>query len=137
MSMDFKILAKRYWKSTVCVIIIAYLLFTPAKDLPKISFLNFKNSDKLIHIFLFLTLEYFLLLERKDAFDKLKYKRIIIVSCFAIFYGGLSEIIQLIFIKSRTGSWLDFLADCIGVVAAYSVFSVNNHITNRSSYPNS
>lgn len=133
--MQISIFLKRYWKSSVCIIIIGYLLFTPAKDLPKISFLNFKNSDKLIHIFLFLTLEYFLLIERKDVFDKLKIKTIILISGFAILYGGFSEIIQLLFIKSRSGSWLDFLADCIGVIVAYSVFSIYSRIINRSSYP--
>jgi VanZ family protein len=133
--MQLTLLAKRYWKSSVCVIIIGYLLFTPAKDLPKISFLNFKNSDKLIHIFLFMTLEYFLLIERKDAFDKLKYRTILKISCFAIFYGGFSEIIQLLLIKSRTGSWFDFLADCIGVIVAYCVFSVYTRVINRSSSP--
>jgi hypothetical protein len=134
--MHLKLFLSRYWKSTIWIIIMAYLLFSPSKDLPRMSFLNFKNSDKLIHLFLFMSLEYFLLLERQDAFGKLGLKSIIIVSLLVIVYGGFSEIIQLLLVKSRTGSWLDFLADFVGVVFAYSIFHLHSRITNRSTHLN-
>jgi hypothetical protein len=128
---------KRHWKTAIWTVIMAILLFTPAKNLPEITFLNFRHSDKLVHFFLFLFLEYFLLLERKETFDKLKPKTILLLSFVAIIYGGSSEIIQLLLIKGRSGSWFDFSADCFGIASAYSIYYLHFRLTNRSSSPNS
>ena len=41
----------------------------------------------------------------------------------AVFYGGLTEVIQE-FIPYREGNWLDFLADVIGCVLGICIFKL-------------
>ncbi len=113
---------KRYWKTTIWCLIMAYALFTPASKLPRFVFLKFPQSDKLIHISLFMLLEFLLLFETKLSVAELKSKRILLISTSAIIYGGLSEIIQLLFINGRSGSWFDFLADCVGIGLALLIY---------------
>jgi hypothetical protein len=123
---------RRHWKTTIWTIIIAILLFTPSKNLPNFSFLNFKYADKLVHAFLFLCLEYLLLLEYNVSIHHLKVKKIFLLSVVALIYGGSSEIIQLFFINGRSGSLFDFFADCIGILAAFSIYFLYNRFRNAS-----
>lgn len=45
-------------------------------------------------------------------------------------YGGLIELVQPYF-PPRQGEWLDWLADCIGVVAGMALFSLFLFCSNR------
>jgi len=49
-------------------------------------------------------------------------KAIILALVISIAYGGLTELIQEYLIKSRTGDWIDFLADTIGTGLGVLVF---------------
>ena len=47
----------------------------------------------------------------------------ILSAAIAVLYGGLMELMQYLFCPLRQGEWLDWLADCIGVVLALLLFA--------------
>ena len=48
-------------------------------------------------------------------------KYYLIVIALPVLYGGALELIQQYFFPPRTGDWLDFLADAVGVLLGYSI----------------
>jgi VanZ family protein len=106
---------RKFWKTILCALVISYALFTPASDLPRFVILRFPHADKLIHCILFLSLEFIILLDIIKLYEKPQPKTIGFLTFLVLLYGGVAEIIQHYFIKGRSGSWFDFMADGIGV----------------------
>lgn len=102
-----------YWKSLFITSIIIYgcLLRKPVYTLPPIE-----NGDKWIHGLAFMVLTIILFLDGSKM--KLESpKKWAITICFPIILGGVIEFLQEKFFFPRTGEWIDWLADCIGMFA--------------------
>lgn len=101
-----------YWKSILVIGAIAYvsLLREPNVILPSIP-----RIDKWIHMLMYLLLVWILLWDSKNENLNAWILRTIIV-IFSIIFGGFIEILQERYCYPRTGDWLDWLADCIGVL---------------------
>jgi len=90
------------------------------------KFTFFENEDKLIHFLMYFgvtvtfLLEYFI---RKPE-RNMKYY---LLSLYPIGLGGLIEIVQSVFTTTRSGDWIDFFADVLGVVFAYLTFHYLRH----------
>lgn len=105
-----KVLA--YWKTIIVAAVIAYgcLLRKPPFTLPP-----FEGGDKWVHWLAFMTLTIILLWDNHKA--KLSATKTWTTSALIpILYGGLIEILQQQFFYPRTAEWLDWLADCTGVL---------------------
>lgn len=55
----------------------------------------------------------------------------IITPLFTIAYGGLMELMQHYFFPPRTGEWLDWLADSVGVAAVLVMCAIAEYIRGK------
>ena len=105
-----------YWKSIVVLSAIAYisLLREPSISLPYVI-----GMDKWIHAIMYLVLTLTLLWDSQRR-SKLWW----IAGVFSAIFGGFIEVLQEQFFYPRTGDWMDWLADCIGVIVAIIVWLI-------------
>lgn len=105
-----------YWKSIVVLSAIAYvsLLREPNISLPYVI-----GMDKWIHAIMYLVLTLTLLWDSQQR-PKLWW----IVGVFSAIFGGFIEVLQEQFFYPRTGDWMDWLADCTGVIVAIIVWLI-------------
>ena len=104
---------KQYWKPiTIALSIsISILSLYPLTELPE-----FQGNDKTYHL-----LAYFFL-----AFPSgIKMpRRFVFFILVLITFGGVIEMIQPF--MNRSGEWLDFLANCVGIILGFSVGAILN-----------
>jgi VanZ family protein len=131
------LILKQYWRTEIWSLFIAFLLFTPGNSLPKIGFIHFEHTDKIIHFFLFFVLEFFLLYDKKKYLPHNRFTNIFFMVILAAAYGGFTEIIQSTIIIERKGSLVDFIFDCCGIGSAYIAYYFYERVINRSCLPNS
>lgn len=105
-----------YWKSILVLSAIAYLslLREPTISLPYVI-----GIDKWIHAIMYLVLTLTLLWDSQQR-PKLWW----IAAVFSAIFGGFIEVLQEQFFYPRTGDWMDWLADCIGVIVAIIVWLI-------------
>ena len=105
-----------YWKSILVLSAIAYLslLREPSISLPYVI-----GMDKCIHAIMYLVLTLTLLWDSQQR-PKLWW----IAGVFSAIFGGFIEVLQEQFFYPRTGDWMDWLADCIGVIVAIIVWLI-------------
>lgn len=109
-----------YWKSWIVVSAIAYgcLLREPLYLLPPIE-----HEDKWIHWLAFMTLTIVLLWDSHKMGLK-TWNMWVVASVIPVIYGGFIEILQEKFLYPRTGDWIDWLADCIGVIMGIGLWLI-------------
>jgi VanZ family protein len=103
----------------LCTLTIAVLSLI---KMPSTSGLGIPSSDKLFHgiAYFFLALSWLYALLGKTLFDsKVKYA---ILGCFI--YGIIIELLQTAITSYRTASYLDILANSIGIALAVFLFHV-------------
>lgn len=105
-----------YWKSIVVLSAIGYisLLREPSIALPSVP-----GIDKWIHGVMYLILTLTLLWDSQQR-PNLWW----IAGVFSAIFGGFIEVLQEQFFYPRTGDWMDWLADCIGVIIAIVVWLI-------------
>lgn len=113
MAVFFKFLAKHWISIPICLVIL-YLCFMNTQSLPEV---HVSNIDKFVHAIMFLGLSGVIYFENSFYLKKkISLRTIIIYSfLFPTVYGGLIEIGQEYFSSFRTGDWIDFLFDIIGI----------------------
>ena len=101
-----------YWKSIVVGIGILYvsLVRDPGISLPSIT-----GVDKWVHCLMYAILGIAI------CWDSIGLKMRggllwLIALVVPMVYGGIIEIVQELWFAPRSGEWMDWLADCIGVV---------------------
>jgi len=101
----------------VILILSAY----PGNQLPPEPFWQF---DKLVHSLIYFILVILLFYGFKSSplpkNKKLKFNLLLVL--FAIFYGGLMEILQHYIFINRSGNFLDFFANDFGVFLGWLVY---------------
>jgi VanZ family protein len=104
-------LIRGYWKSIVVYIGILYvsLVRDPGINLP-----TFIGADKWVHALMYA------LLGGVCCWDSIRLKMSgwplwLIAVLIPMLYGGIIEIMQEQWFAPRSGEWLDWMADCIGV----------------------
>lgn len=119
--------ALTYWKSTIVAAIIAYgcLLRKPLFTVPPID-----GGDKWVHWLVFMILTLTLLWDSHKA-GLQSWKQWVIAIALPIIYGGLIEILQQQFFYPRTGEWLDWLADGVGVLIGSTIWLIAQKIHER------
>ncbi len=113
---------KNYWKSFVWSLLICLLLFIPGNKFPKQEIFHIPELDKVVHLILFLILEWLLLLDVSvnKIVDNLAY--IIKINSLTIIFALLTELIQRYLILERSGNINDFCFDIIGLVIGIMTF---------------
>ena len=113
-----------YWKPLIIAIIILYGSVTSSDDFNKITFLNIKHIDKLIHFSLYFILSISLLasLHRNTIIKTLNQKVITLI--IVISYGLLMEVFQYYFTDDRSAEILDIFANTFGCIIGISTFPI-------------
>ena len=104
-------------------ILIFVIISMPASSIPDSSFLDIPHFDKLVHFSMFLGFTFLLCagfyLKDKKGITSIHF---LFVALIGLLYGGITELFQEFFFDSRHGSFVDFIANTIGVVAGITVF---------------
>lgn len=103
------------WKFVAIIyfLFIAILHLIPGNSIPKISFSDFFQLDKLIHLILFAGS--FLVLIKAFQQYSFKNKRLyFMLTCFS--YAVSLEFFQSLYATNRSGDILDVLADGLGIL---------------------
>lgn len=110
--------ALTYWRSLLVICIIAYgcLLRKPPYMLPPIE-----NGDKWAHWLVFMVLTLVLLWDSKKA-GLQSWRMWVLAMVFPIVYGGFIEILQELYFYPRTGDWVDWLYDTIGMLIGVTIW---------------
>lgn len=104
---------RKYPLSLIIVAVIFYLsFFTP----PKTDLEEIPNIDKLVHICMYGGLCFILWIEYLRIHREINWGHIIVGGIVApIAMSGCIELLQANCTENRSGDWLDFLANSIGV----------------------
>ena len=115
----------RYNKVTIIfsVIIISLTAF-PGNKMPSLDIMGLLSFDKLAHMFCFGALCVFAAggLVKYLHFSFLRKHALTWSVLYCVFLGGATEVSQAFLAIHRTGDWIDFLADCLGIVLGVLVF---------------
>jgi VanZ family protein len=113
----------KYPFSSLCVLIICTLCFIP---IPETPLDNISMIDKWTHIVMYGGTCGVIWLEYIIKHKKINWKKIIILTLLApALMGGLIEILQKYCTGGmRSGEWLDFAADTIGIGLAFIIGSL-------------
>lgn len=108
---------KTYPLTLLTVAVICYLsFFTP----PQTELDNISNIDKLVHTCMYGGLSIIIWWEYLRKHDTFCWKRFIPISVvFPIMMSGIIELLQAYCTTNRSGEWLDFAANSLGVVLAF------------------
>jgi len=116
---------KKYWLSTLFLLIIFILCFINTTSLPAPPTLNF---DKIVHVILFLGLSGVIFFDNTGylRFPISKVRIFLGSFFFPVAIGGLIEILQAYLTITRSGDWFDFLFDGIGAFFGWGIILLIN-----------
>ena len=117
---------KKYWLSTLVVVIIFILCFMNTTSLPAPPVHDF---DKFVHTLMFLGLSGVVFFENTSYLRYPITTRRIFWSAFVfpIALGGLIEIMQAYLTTTRSGDWFDFLFDVFAGIIGMGIALAINH----------
>ncbi|WHT40877.1 VanZ family protein [Myroides sp. mNGS23_01] len=95
---------------------IIYACLAEASSIPKTSFFNIPNKDKVAHFTFYFVFSviWFLYSNKKNNSKKAKIRTGIVIFTIATFLGGGVELGQYFFTNSRSAEWADFFANSLG-----------------------
>ena len=115
------IVLKKYWLSILVTVVIFVLCFINPAEIPVKSPMT--NFDKVVHILMLGGLAGTIFFDNSFYFRRRVSNKSIFWGSFVfpIVLGGLIEIGQEYLTATRTGDWMDFWFDVIGVSCAYLI----------------
>ena len=82
--------------------------------------------DKVAHLLMYATFTFLCLWGYRKQFISngiaYQHKALLLATAISIAYGGVTEMIQEYLVPSRTGDWVDFLADIAGTLVGATIF---------------
>ena len=120
-------LIRGYWKTVVIGIGILYVSLV--RD-PGISLPTFVGADKWVHGLMYA------ILGGIACWDSIGMKMSgwrlgLIAIVLPIVYGGVIEVIQEQWFAPRSGEWMDWGADCIGVIMGATAIMISKRLYNK------
>ena len=117
-------LTRNSYPGILCGIIILVLTGLPGSVFPRVK--PVVGLDKVVHLCMYAGFAFLCLWGYRKQFisNGITYKRkaILLAIIISIAYGGLTELMQEYLVPSRTGDWVDFLADSIGTLLGVTIF---------------
>lgn len=122
-------LTRHIYPGLLCGVIIMVLCGLPGSYFPKVkTFWEWLGPDKLVHTLMFAVFAFSIAFGyRKEYCERDKNYRIklqLITLLISVFYGALTEILQVHLFRGRYGSAYDFIADVIGCVLGIFIFKI-------------
>ena len=127
---------KYNWPGILWIIIIMVLIGTPGNYIPKvITFWNWLSPDKIIHLLIFGILTFLLIrgFQKQFSFQKLRLYSKQSALIFGIFFGLLTEVLQIFVFTGRYGSMYDFSANTLGCLLGLLFYNLINRKLQRKS----
>ena len=122
--MGLEKITKNSYPGILCGIIILILTGFPGSLFPHPK--PIIGLDKVVHFLMYACFAFACLWGYREpfVFKDVAYKKkaMLITLAIGIAYGGLTELMQNYLVPQRTGDWLDFLADSLGVLVGILVF---------------
>lgn len=110
-------MSKLILRYTVSWLLIAAILLASFIHVPETPMDDVPLMDKWIHIVMYFTLASSLWIEYLRSHSRIHYFKLCIGAIvLPILMSGLIELLQAYCTETRSGDWLDFLANTIGVV---------------------
>lgn len=108
----------------VWTIIIIFIIAIPGSSIPDSSLFQIPHFDKIIHTGIFFILGFLSVYGFTKQGDSTILKNYAYTSAvvFCVIYGGLTEVIQHLFITERSGEITDTLANTTGSAAGILLF---------------
>ncbi|MGB4414614.1 MAG: VanZ family protein [Paludibacter sp.] len=109
---------RNYWKSTLTLLAILYLSFTPTSEFNKLPPIKIEYLDKIVHVVLYSFFTFILVTDFSKNTRVIKNRRnYFIFSCivFPLLFGAFVEIAQELWFYPRSAEWIDWFADILGV----------------------
>jgi VanZ family protein len=120
-------LIRAYWKSVIICIGILYvsLVRDPGIHLP-----TFVGADKWVHLLMYA------LLGAVATYDSIRiqlsgWRLWLVATLLPILFGGIIELVQEQWFAPRSGEWIDWLADCIGVIIGTIAILIINRLYHK------
>lgn len=109
---------KYYWAALIWAAFILFLCGVPGNQIPPIDFWDINIEDKLAHIGIFAILGALLVYGKvkRNGFESLSFKTIVIFSITCLAYGFVTEALQHFVFIDRFASLADFIADGAGSI---------------------
>jgi len=119
-----------YWKPIIVALIILFGSVTSGENLNKVSIIQIKNIDKIIHFVFYFSLTLSLLGSLfKNSLLSTK-KQILLAVIISFCYGLLMEFFQYYFTETRMAELLDIISNTLGCLLGllFFVFIKNTRI---------
>lgn len=98
----------------IIAILIACLIRVPETSMDEVPFI-----DKWVHIVMYFVLSSSLWIEYLRSHTHISYKKLCIgTMVFPVLLSGLIELLQAYCTETRSGDWIDFLANSLGIALA-------------------
>ncbi len=115
---------QKYWRSlvvTAALLVLSFGQFAPIEGIPE-----FRFTDKLIHVFLYLIYALVLINDYRNDTQLHHRKSSFVVICVGIplLVGGLTEMLQSWLFAPREGDVLDFVSNVVGVMLAWGAHAL-------------
>ena len=122
-------LTRNSYPGILCGIVILILTGLPGSLFPRVK--PVIGLDKVAHILMYATFAFLCLWGYRKQFvtNGIEYRKraMWLAVVISIAYGGLTELMQEFFVPTRTGDWIDFLADILGTGLGALVFYLFFH----------
>ena len=122
--MGLEKLSRNSYPGILCGIIILVLTGLPGSCFPRVK--PIVGLDKVVHLCMYAGFAFLCLWGYRKQFvsNGVEYqkKAVHLALIISIAYGGLTELMQEYLVPSRTGDWIDFLADGIGTLLGVTLF---------------
>lgn len=115
---------RKYWKSILWMGLILFACSIPSSEVSKMPFIKIPHFDKLVHFAFFFVLTVLLISETiKTRDENRRINTFYLSGVVAFSYGLIVELLQHLVFTSRSGSFLDILANLFGILAAVLVYN--------------
>lgn len=105
-------------------VLILVLIGLSGKDVPDMSLWSLLTPDKIFHSVIFGIFVLFLIIgfTKQHSYIYLYYHAKFVAVMFGIFYGGITELLQMLVFTERTADLMDFTANAIGCILGLAAF---------------
>ena len=118
---------RKYPFSLLCVLLICVLSLTPF--FPETPFDNVQFIDKWTHLVMYGGTCSVIWMEYLRSHHRIEWCKVILLALVGmILLGGLMELLQAYCTTTRSGEWLDFWADTVGVLLGNGVGLISSKL---------
>ncbi len=117
-------LTRNSFPGILCGIIILVLTGLPGSVFPKVK--PVVGIDKVVHVIMYAGFAFLCLWGYRKQFvsngKAYRTRALLTTASISVAYGGITELMQEYLVPTRTGDWIDFLADAVGTLVGLLVF---------------